>query len=181
VCFGSERRKISGFIACDVGMSHDACLLALHRWFDLAEKHLGRALLDLELLTFEANKDYFGVRVDGVQCVTKKGLFDMVERLYQKEENLVRREWKVSQAMSVNQFEAVLSKGLAGHDSAQAAFELKEEVKRVTEALKFTNSRLVSVEKLQEAMFNVLSKLRDVEGAADSKVVDGKGAPSYVS
>ena len=36
VCFGSERRKISGYIACDVGgMSHDACLLALHRWFDV--------------------------------------------------------------------------------------------------------------------------------------------------
>ena len=32
VCFGSERRKISGYIACDVGgMSRDACLLALHR------------------------------------------------------------------------------------------------------------------------------------------------------
>ena len=30
VCFGSERRKISGYIACDVGgMSHDACLLHL--------------------------------------------------------------------------------------------------------------------------------------------------------
>ena len=92
VCFGSERRKISGFVACDAGMSHDAYLFALHRWFDLAEKHLGRSLADLELLTFEANKDYYGVRVDGVQCVTKKGLFDMVERLYQKEENLVRKE-----------------------------------------------------------------------------------------
>jgi len=182
VCFGSERRKVSGFIACDVGMSHDACLLALNRWFDLAEKRLGRCLVDLELLTFEANKDYFGVRVDGVQCVTKKGLFDMVERLYQKEENLVRKEWKVSQAMSVNQFEAALTKGLAGYDSAQASFELKEEVKRVTEALKFTNSRLVSVEKLQEAMFNVLSKLRDVECQdVRGNAVDGKGAPSYVS
>ena len=42
VCFGSERRKISGYIACDVGgMSHDACLLALNRWFDLVNDHLG--------------------------------------------------------------------------------------------------------------------------------------------
>jgi hypothetical protein len=97
VCFGSERRKITGYIACDVGgMSHDACLLALNRWFDLVEKHLGRSLVDLELLTFERNKDYYGVRIDGVQCVTRNSLYGMVERVYQKEENLVRKEWKVS-------------------------------------------------------------------------------------
>src|SRR5450756_2473296 len=98
--------RTAGFIACDVGgMSHDACLLALHRWFDLAEKRLGWELNDLELLTFECNKDYYGVRVDGVQCVTKKDLYGMVERVYQKEENLVRKEWKVSQSMSINKFE----------------------------------------------------------------------------
>ena len=44
VCFGAERRKISGYIACDVGgMSHDACLLALNRWFDIVQDHLGLA------------------------------------------------------------------------------------------------------------------------------------------
>jgi len=37
----------------------------------------------------------------------------MVERVYQKEENLVRREWKVSQSMSVNAFEVALKKGKA--------------------------------------------------------------------
>ena len=180
VCFGSERRKISGFVACDAGMSHDACLFALHRWFDLAEKHLGRSLADLELLTFEANKDYYGVRIDGVQCVTKKGLFDMVERLYQKEENLVRKEWKVNQAMSVNQFEVAISQGVAGHDNAQANFELVQEVRRVAEALKFTNSRLLSVEKLQEAMYRKL--VSEVEPVQD---VGAKGSTdrgkSYVS
>jgi hypothetical protein len=106
VCFGQERRKVSGYIACDAGMSHDACLLALNRWFDLVEGRTGRSVADLELLTFECNKDYYGVRIDGVQCVTKKDLYGMVERVYQKEENLVRKEWKVSQPMSVNAFEA---------------------------------------------------------------------------
>ena len=87
VCFGSERRKISGYIACDVGgMSHDACLLALNRWFDIVQDHLGWQLNDLQILTFECNKDYHGVRIDGVQCVTKTDLEGMVERVYQKEE-----------------------------------------------------------------------------------------------
>ena len=147
VCFGSERRKISGYVACDVGMSHDACLLALHRWFDLAEKHLGWELNDFELTTFEANKDYYGCRIDGgIKCVTKMGLYDMIERTYQKEENLVRHEWKVSQPTSVNALEALFRKGIEGHDAAQAGFVLNQDVKRVVEALKFTNSRILGIE-----------------------------------
>jgi hypothetical protein len=58
-----------------------------------------------------ANKDYHGVRIDGVQCVTKTDLFGMVERVYQKEENLVRKERKVTRPMSVTKFEEAISKG----------------------------------------------------------------------
>jgi hypothetical protein len=79
VCFGSERRKISGYIVCDVGgMSHDACLLALNRWFDLVNDRLGFQLCDLEILTFKCNKDYHGIRLDGVQCITQTDLYVMV-------------------------------------------------------------------------------------------------------
>ena len=182
VCFGAERRKISGYIACDIGgMSHDACLLALNRWFDLAEKHLGRGLVDLELLTFEANKDYAGVRIDGVQCITKIDLFGMVERLYQKESNLVRKEWKVSQPMSVNAFEAAIKKGVVDHDKIQASFELKEEVKRVSEAMKFANSRLFELEKLNTAMFTALTKLVDLESNIGKELPKGSGGKDYVA
>lgn len=168
VCFGSERRKISGYIACDVGgMSHDACLLALHRWFDVVQDHLGFQLNDLEILTFECNKDYHGVRIDGVQCVTKTDLFGMVERVYQKEENLVRKERKVTRPMSVTKFEEAISKGFKDSENAQAGFELKREVAKNSEALKFTNSRLLQVEKLQEAIYGVLRK-----GSEPGKLVD---------
>ena len=37
----------------------------------VVQDHLGWQLNDLEILTFECNKDYHGVRIDGVQCVTK--------------------------------------------------------------------------------------------------------------
>ena len=40
---------------------------------------------------------------------------------------------------------------------------MKEEVKWVSEAMKFTNSRLHSLEKLNEAMFNALTRLVDLE------------------
>ncbi|MGO8805775.1 MAG: hypothetical protein ACLQO7_04100 [Candidatus Bathyarchaeia archaeon] len=183
VCFGQERRKISGYIACDIGgMSHDACLLALNRWFDIVEGKLGRPVVDLELLTFECNKDYYGLRIDGVRCVTKKDLYGMVERVYQKEENLVRKEWKVSQPMSLNAFEAAIKKGIGEHDRVQASFELKEEVKRASEAVKFANSRLCELEKLNTAMFTALTKLVDF-AASNQEAPKGskKGGSGYVS
>ena len=181
VCFGSERRKISGYIACDVGgMSHDACLLALHRWFDIVQDHLGWQLNDLEILTFECNKDYHGVRIDGVQCVTKTDLFGMVERVYQKEENLVRKERKVTRPMSVTKFEEAISKGFKDSEGAQHNFELRAELKRNSEALKFTNSRLLQVERLQEAIYGVLrkgsesGKLLDLEATVEKIAVNVK-------
>jgi hypothetical protein len=162
VCFGKERRKVSGFISCDIGgMSHDACLLAVNRWFDIVEKHLGWALTDLVLTTFELNKDSAGVRIDGVQCITKKDLYGMIERTYQKEESLVRKEWKVSKPMSINKFEEALHKGLASMDSAQTVSDLKKEVRVVGEALKFNNSRMLGLERLAEAQFK--SKICEVD------------------
>ena len=182
VCFGSERRKISGYIACDVGgMSHDACLLALNRWFDLVNDRLDFQLNDLEILTFECNKDYHGIRLDGVQCITKIDLYGMVERVYQKEEALVRKERKITKPMSVNRFEQAISKGFADIEKAQHAFELREEVKRNTEALKYANSRLLQLERLNEAMFGALTKLNDVLGKLGemgSPVPLGKGQDS---
>ncbi len=155
VCFGKERRKVSGWISCDVGgMSHDACLLAVNRWFDLVEKQLGFELNELVLTTFELNKDYAGIRLDGVQCITKKDLYGMIERTYQKEESLVRKEYKVSKPMSVNKFEELIQKGLAGMEGAQNFSELKKEVRLVGEALKFNNSRMLGLERLAEAQFN---------------------------
>ncbi len=162
VCFGSERHKISGYIACDVcGMSHDACLLALNRWFDIVQDHLGFQLNDLQILTFECNKDYHGVRIDGVQCVTKTDLFGMVERVYQKEENLVRKEQKNLVAMSVNKFEEAISKGFNDSSNSQANFEIKREVKGNSDALKFTNSRLLGMERLLEGLYK--NRVSDVD------------------
>ena len=162
VCFGSERHKISGYIACDVGgMSHDACLLALNRWFDIVHNHLAFQLNDLQILTFELNKDYHGLRIDGVQCVTRTDLYGMIERVYQKEENLVRKEQKTVTPMSVNKFEEAISKGFNEHSNSQANFELKQEVKGNSEALKFTNARLMGLERLIEAIYK--NKVSDLD------------------
>ena len=157
VCFGSERRKVSGYIANDRGMGKDACLLAVHRWFDVAEKHLGRALPEpLEVTSFEQNRDFNGLRIDGVQCVTKKGLDGIIERVYQKEEGLVRAEHKVSKSMTFTEFESLLNGGVPGYNQTQAQFALMQQVGQLTEALKFTNSRLLDIEKQNHAMMKYI-------------------------
>ena len=159
VCFGKERKQVSGYIACDVGgMSHDACLLALNRWFGIVEGRLGYCLQDLVLQTVEFNKDYHGRRIDGFQCVTKSDLYGIIDRTYQKEENVIRRERKVTQPMSINKFESEIRKGIDEIGKSQGEFELKQEVKRTSDALKYTNSRLLGLENLAEAMYKVISK-----------------------
>jgi hypothetical protein len=154
VCFGSERRKISGYVANDFGMGKDTCLFAVHRMFDIAVGHLGHALPEpLKLTTFEQNRDFAGVKLEGgFKCVTRSGLDGMIERVYQKEEGLVRAEHKVTKEMSFTEFDALLKGGVSGYNQTQAQFALMQQVGQLTEALKFTNSRLLEIEKQNQAM-----------------------------
>jgi hypothetical protein len=149
---GSERKKVSGIISCDAGMSRDACLFAVNRWFELVEGKLGFCLNDLVITTWELNKDHAGIRIDGIQCVTKRDLYGMIERTYQKEEGVVRKEWKVSTPMSLNKFEEAVSKGLAGMEKAQDIKDLRDEVRGMWEALKFNNSRMLELGRFVEAV-----------------------------
>lgn len=159
VCFGSERKQISGYIACDVGgMSHDACLLALNRWFEIVEDRLGYCLQDVVLQTVEFNKDYYGTRIDGFQCVTKNELYGIIDRTYQKEADVIRRERKIVKPMSINKFEAEIHRQLENIGRGQEAYELKEEVRQLKEAMKYSNSRQLEQERLLEAMYNTIRK-----------------------
>jgi len=150
--FGSERKKVSGVISCDAGMSRDACLFAINRWFELVEGKLGFCINDLVITTWELNKDHAGIRIDGIQCVTKRDLYGMIERTYQKEIDLVRKEWKVSTPMSLNKFEEAVAKGLSGMEKAQDIRDLRVEVRGVWEALKFNNSRMLELGRFVEAV-----------------------------
>jgi hypothetical protein len=157
VVFGTERKKVSVFVSCDAGMDKNGCLLALHRGFDIVKAKLGKDLEQIELKTFELNRDYLGVRVDTPICITQKGLFDIVERVYQKEEG-VRHEWKVSKNMSLLEFESLLQGGVTAYNVTQSSFALITEVRKLAEALKSTNEHLVSQSKILEAVVNWIYK-----------------------
>ncbi|HLN44534.1 MAG TPA: hypothetical protein VK209_02380, partial [Candidatus Sulfotelmatobacter sp.] len=72
--------------------------------------------------------------------------------------------------MSINRFEAEIRKGIDEIGKAQERFELEEDIRKNTEALKFTNSRLLQLEKLSAAtskamchLVDVIAKISDLE------------------
>lgn len=151
VLFGFQRKKVSIFVSCDAGMDKNACLLALHRGFDIVKAKLGKDIDDVTVRTFEANRDYAGVRLDREQCLTKKGLFDVIERIYQKED-VVRHEFKVAKEMSLTEFEALLQGGVSSYNITQANYALIQEVRKLADALKMTNSQLLEQSRVLEGV-----------------------------
>lgn len=158
---GVERQRVSVFVSCDAGMDRNSCLLALDKGFGLAKLRLGFEVEDIVLKTFELNRDYLGVRVDRATCLTRRGLYDVVERVYSKGEGVVRHEHKISRDMGVKEFESLLMGGVSGYNVTQANFALIQEVKKLTDAVKMNNSLLVGQSKILEGVVNFIYKFLD--------------------
>ena len=60
-----------------------------------------------------------------------------------------------------NKLEQEIRKGTFEIEKSQERYELQQEVKRNSEALKFTNSRLLQMEKMQEATFRFIVKINE--------------------
>ena len=161
VQFGIERRKITGRISCDSGMDMNAVVFALNRFFDLVKERTGHDLDVVVVKTVEFNRDYLGIRLDGVKCYTRKGLFEAVERIYQKEDDVVRHEFKVSREMSVDEFTALIRGGVSNYDLQQGLFMLVQDVKSLVEAVKSQNGMICQTTKLQEALVERFRKLQE--------------------
>ena len=154
VQFGRQRRRVTGRISCDGGMDHNAVVFAIQRCYDLIEGRTGRRVENVVVKTFEVNRDYQGVRLDGAKCYTVKGFFDVLERIYQKEASVVRTEHKVTKPMKVDEFQALMRGGVTGFNVTQALFALTQDVKRLGEAQKFNNALMTKVLKVLEALLD---------------------------
>lgn len=164
VQFGLQRHKVTGGISCDVGMDKNAVLFALERFFDVVKARSGRDLETVMLVTLETNRDYQGVRIDGqIKCVTRKGLFGCIERIYQKEASVVRCETKISKLMKLDEFESLLYGGISGYHSQQGLFVVTQEVKKMIDAQKFSNEMLQTFGKALNALVVAVTKLVDKE------------------
>ncbi|MCW4010559.1 MAG: hypothetical protein NWF05_08065 [Candidatus Bathyarchaeota archaeon] len=152
VTFGFQRKKVTCQVACDVGLNLDACLFAVKRLLDIVEAKKGSMVEDVVLKTFEANRDYQGVRIDGAKCYTRKGLFDVIERIYQKDEHTVRVEQKVSKSMSVDDFVALIQGGVTSYNLTQGQFMLVKKIEQLIEAVKFSNGQMVGLKRRVDDM-----------------------------
>lgn len=147
VTFGVQRKKVTCQIACDVGLNLDACLFAVRRLVDIVEGRKGSLVDKLFLRTFEANRDFQGVRIDGCKCYTRRGLFDVIERVYQKDESTVRVEHKVCESMEVDQFLSLIRGGMTNYQVTQGLFVLVKKFEQLIEAVKFSNGELVGLKR----------------------------------
>jgi len=158
VQFGLRRRRITGRISCDSGMDRNAVFFALERFFDIVRERTGCDVEEVVVKTFEVNRDYVGVRIDGCKCYTRKGLFGMIERIYQKEDSLVRSEVKVSKPMSLDEFTALIRGGVSSYNLQQGVFMVMQEVRRLTDAVKFNNEAVLRLMKIQKAILDRLER-----------------------
>jgi hypothetical protein len=173
VSFGKERRKVVISLCCDVpGMDRDTLLFALNRAYDLVRARSGgRVLESVRFVTLETNRDFSGVRLEGgFKVYTLPNLNNIVERIYQKEDNLVRHELKVSEKMTVDQFLELAHGGVSTYNVAQATFHLTQKVEGLTDVVKILVGFVGRSQKVQDAILDRLYRLNDrLDGNVHSK------------
>jgi len=159
---GTQRRKVSGKISCDAGMDRNAVLFALDRVFELWDEKFGVCVEnDVLLKTFEVNRDYQGVRIDGPSCYTKKGLFGVIERIYQKEDDVVRHEFKVDKDMTIGQFQGLIQGGVSTFNLQQGLFMLVEEINGLKKTIMFQNEVISKQSRVLDAILNRIYKEKE--------------------
>jgi len=179
VQYGRQRRFISGFVSNDVpGMSKDTLLFALNRVLDIIERDTGKVVdEEIILTTFETNKDYPGKRLDGrIASLTKRQLFDVIERVYQKDEDTVRTERKVSQDLTVEAAVDLLKGNLPDSNTAQGLKVLGNQVKGLGVSQKFGNRELVDIKSQLTELTKVFKTLIE-----STKIQQDSVEPSYIS
>lgn len=118
-------------------MTKQLCFMAVDKWLSIAEKRLGREVSEeLVVSSVEFNKDYLG-RLDGeIHCATRQDLKDTIERVYQKDDDLIRQELKLNSLMSVARLEKMFnSDGLNGVLGQQANNALEERLEGIERAM----------------------------------------------
>jgi len=152
VQFGLQRRRLTGRISCDRGMDQNAVVFAIQRCYDIMEGRTGYKVENVVLKTFEVNRDYQGVRIDGAKCYTCKGLFDVIERIYQKEDDVVRHEVKVTKAMGVDEFQSLIQGGVSAFNLQQGVFMMMQKLEKLSETVKFQNEVISRQNRILEAL-----------------------------
>jgi len=150
----------------------------LNRVLDIMEETTDHVVDgDFVLTSFETNRDYPGKRLDGkIVCLTKMQLFEVVERVYQKDEDTVRVERKVSQDLTVEAAVSLLKGNLPDSNVAQGLKIMSDRMDGFEVSQKFGNRELVDVKtQLSELTKTFKKMLNQTEGQHSSV------EPRYIS
>lgn len=140
VQFGLKRKKITGWISCDPGMVKDTFIFALKRVDDIVKLRTGHELAHIEVKTLEVGRDLKKFRIDPAKsCFTWKGLFGVVERIYQKEDT-VRVERKFTKKMNID--EAISLFDLPRDNIQQGLYIVSKKVDALVDAQRYQNSKI---------------------------------------
>ena len=137
VVYGSRCSRVTGRLSCAVGLSY----LELELAFREVARRIGDVLrcrvdVDSILVTnLEWLKDYTGVRLEGVKCMTARTVLGLLERIYNKDYG-VRHEVKVEGEFPLPTFYAMIHGGVNPANIVTTNFMIVKEAQKIVEELR---------------------------------------------
>jgi hypothetical protein len=154
---GVKRKKVTVRFSCDDGLDFRGFAFAVElvRSYVLRLYGFEPSESDLQVVSCEFNQDYQGLRLDCVKCLTVSDLKGVLERIYQKKENLLRSEIKVGKT-SVEAIYTLLKGGVVSYNIVQGIFMLVKKVENLTETVKYFNQGNLEI---RELLLKILERL----------------------
>ena len=178
VQFGKERGKITIRICSDrTGMDRNTLAFAVYRAYDMVEESTGHKVENVIVRTWEANRDHQGVKLDSVvQSFTREAFDDFLDRVYQKTENTVRVETKISKEMKVEEVLRLLQTGggIPSFEVVQSVAYLKTGLNSLIEVLKEV---VLTQNRLNENNSAIFVALRNLKVAIENVILPQGASP----
>lgn len=149
VVFGVTRKKVTVFISSDNGLTLEALRFAVKYALGIVFRMTGHDVDKVIVKTFEPNRDYRGFRLDGnLGCLTIYEFDGFLNRVYQKDDETVRVESKISEEMPLENVFSLLRGGVcARFESSQILLVMLRKVEELIKAYKGQNRFLLELGK----------------------------------
>lgn len=124
-------------------------------FIEKASEAVGRAVSEpeVQVLNSEVGNDLLGRRIEGLaKCVTLTSFNGVLERIYQKDEETVRREVKVENT-TIEQIEALWRGGVTPYNLIQSTQNLVNRLDAQERRLNQLTTAIMRLVRLEEARF----------------------------
>ena len=156
---GMSNRKATFVIGAEPPISIET-VIVLANFFSLElEKRIGHRPSNRLILikSAEFNRDYYGVKVDGANCITLEGLIGL-EKLYQKKGRL-RNELRVNFPLTLDSLLLYLNHGVKGMDFVCMCKGIMNKIEDLEESVIARNSAFYEIPKLLKILIEKINKV----------------------